>query len=46
LRDMAAQPEFQAMMAGLQTRIYLSRGQYALEQSFAASPNAVGSGSE
>ena len=46
LQDMAAQPEFQAMMGGLQTRINLSRGQYALEQSFAANPNASGSGSK
>ncbi|MDA9316151.1 tetratricopeptide repeat protein [Pseudomonadales bacterium] len=46
LRDMAVQPEFQTMMAGLQTRINLSRDQYALEQSFAATPNAGGSGSE
>ena len=46
LQDMAAQPEFQAMMGGLQTRINLSRGQYALEQSFAANSNAAGSGSK
>jgi len=46
LQPVSVEPDFQAMMAGLQTRIHLSRGQYELEQSFAARPATSGSGSE